>query len=1024
MFPLKIRASFTTRLLIGSLVALLLLSIPVAIATHGFLEQNAIRNAGTQAQIQTNQIAQSIDRHLKQHLKDLVFAAEMEQLVGGNSLADLNPLIRLLEKNCPGYLWIGVTNTDGTVIAANDDLLVDKSVASRPWFQEGMKGPAIMDVHEAQLLATLLPKRAEEKYQFIDFTTPLKDKSGQINGVIGIHLDWKYFIEQIESDVFTKTSPHLSTLILSKDGNLRMGNRLDMADLQNNTDWAAMAGFKAAQRGQSGWAIHTLNDNQQHLIGFAPNNSTEQTGSLGWVSVTLQPLDKVYADVSMALWGAIAALLVGTGATLLLVLGLGRSLSNQATTYLAQLSKRSTDENRMSIDELPTELQPTFREILNITHNLSEQSKKLEAALNTAKESYWMVEALIVQAPIPIAMFDNHMNYIAASARWAKSFGTQWGESLIGKNYYDLLPDAPTHWREAHQKGLQGKSVSAEADPWVSPAGEAVWLDWALEPWLRPDGQIGGIIIMSKDVSSERLVREELAKSEERFQLAMEGSHDGLWDLDLVNKTTYYSPSWKRLLGYEDHELANDFATWERLTAPDDKELAARQLEQTIADPKAKTFQAEFRMAHKNGHWVFIQSKALILRNSAGVATRIVGTHLDRTVQLELENRLRDASITAKAEKESNAEKSRFLATLSHEIRTPLNGITGFASLLEMDLPPGEQKDQAGLLVQSAQTLSTILNDILDFSKMESGMVQLVYSPFMMEQLISSSAELTRLSAKAKGLAFEIDNQVDSQQVYSGDMVRLRQILQNLLNNAVKFTAQGKITLSVNNTPIGKQRDILTFSVNDTGLGIDKSRQNQLFKPFMQLHNDRDNRYGGTGLGLSIVKSLVKAMHGEIQVSSEPGKGTHVVFSVTLNKESAISRQSDVRLKPSRPLKVLVADDTPLNIKLVNKFLEKDHHTTVVATDGREALDKAMNEPFDFILLDIDMPKLDGYEVAMAIRQNEGPNQFCEIAALTGYAFDSDVKKSQECGINYHFAKPVQFDLLLNRLAMSSQITL
>jgi PAS domain S-box-containing protein len=1024
MFRLKVRASFTTRLLVGSLIALLLLSIPVAIATHWFLKQNAIQNAGSQAQIQTGQIAQSIDRHLKQHLKDLVFAAELEQQVGGDSLSNLTPLIQLLEKNCPGYLWIGVTDTEGRVIAANDDLLVGKSVANRPWFQEGMKAPAIMDLHEAKLLATLLPERADEPYQFIDFTTPIRNRNGQTIGVIGIHLDWKYFIEQTEHEILTKTRPNLSTLILSNDGSLRLGNRLDMADLQGDTNWSAMAGFQAAQRGQSSWAVHTLKDQKQHLIAFSPNNTTEQTKSLGWVSVTIQPLDTVYEPVSMALWGAIAALLVGTGATLLLVLGLARSLSNQATTYLAQIRNQSTDANRLSIDELPSELQPTFKEILNITQTLSEQSARLEAALNTATESYWMVEALIVQAPIPIAMFDNDMNYIAASARWAKSFGTTKGESLIGKNYYELLPNTPPHWREAQQKGLKGESVSAEADHWTTPTGESVWLDWALEPWLRPDGQIGGIIIMSKDVSSERLVRAELAKSEERFQLAMEGSHDGLWDLDLVDKTTYYSPSWKRLLGYQDHELPNEFATWEKLTAPDDRELAAQQLTQALADPKAKSFQAEFRMAHKAGHWVFIQSKALIVRDAQGNATRIVGTHLDRTVQLELENRLRDASITAKAEKESNAEKSRFLATLSHEIRTPLNGITGFASLLEMDLPPGEQKEQAGLLVQSAQTLSTILNDILDFSKMESGMVQLNYAPFMMEQLISSSAELTRLTAKAKGLTFEIDNQISGQQVYSGDMVRLRQILQNLLNNAVKFTTQGQVTLAVSNTPIGKQRDILTFSVNDTGVGIHKAQQHQLFKPFVQLHKDRDNRYGGTGLGLSIVKSLVKAMHGEIQVSSEPGQGTHVVFSVTLNKEAAISRQNDVRIKPSRPLKVLVADDTPLNIKLVNKFLAKDHHTTVVATDGQEALDKAMSEPFDFILLDIDMPKLNGYEVAMAIRQQEGPNQYCEIAALTGYAFDSDVKKSQESGINYHFAKPVQFDLLLNRLAMSSQVTL
>jgi CheY-like chemotaxis protein len=299
-------------------------------------------------------------------------------------------------------------------------------------------------------------------------------------------------------------------------------------------------------------------------------------------------------------------------------------------------------------------------------------------------------------------------------------------------------------------------------------------------------------------------------------------------------------------------------------------------------------------------------------------------------------------------------------------------------------------------------------------------MVTLDDAPFLMDQLLLSSAELPRLTCENKGVAFELINSVAEQQIYSGDIVRLRQILQNLLTNAIKFTFNGKVSLKATFEAKDQDHDLITFEVTDTGLGILKERQNQLFKPFTQLHTDRENHFGGTGLGLSIVKNLVDAMGGEIHLESEPGKGTRVSVNITLRKQSALDTSNTHRIAPVRSLRVLVADDMPLNIKLIQAFLKKDGHTVVVAADGREALDHAMSEPFDFILLDIDMPKLSGYEVAEKIRTEDGPNQDCEIAALTGYAFDSDVQKAHSVGINYHFAKPIQFDLLLNRLAISS----
>lgn len=1022
MLNFNIRASFTSRLIAGSLIALFLLSIPVAFTAHWILRNNTINQAGVNATAQTEQVAQSVDRHLKAHLRDLVYTSRIEQSFGNYSPEEQTRLLQIMRDHTPGYLWIGVAAPDGTVLAALDNLLVGISVAARPWFKRGLTEPAIMDVHEAALLAALLPARAEEKYQFIDFTTPLKNRQDEIIGVIGIHLDWKYFISEIEQDVFNTINPSAPTVILAKDGTLRMGNRLDLADFQDSTAWTAMAGFQKAVAGESNWSIEKLSDGENYLVAFAPNNSAE-TSDLGWISATVTSLDTVSSPISKALIGAILALIIGTVATLLLVLALGRSLSAKASAYLDLVRKNDPKALEASMNELPTELQPISRDILDLTRGLTAKSLSLENALKSAKESYWVVEALIVQAPVPIAMFDTEMNYVAASARWVQTFATGHNGSLVGKNHYDVVPNLHERWRQAHRAGLAGESLSATSDPWTSPDGQTIWLDWAIEPWLRPDGHRGGIILMCKDVTEERLMRDSLAESEERFKLAMEGSHDGLWDWQVGTDKVYFSPSWKRLLGYEDHELSNDFDTWERLTAPDDLEVAKKTLADALDDPGKGSYEAEFCMAHKNGHWVHILARALVVRDQDGRPTRVVGTHLDLTLQLELEGRLRETAIAAKAEKDANAEKSRFLATMSHEIRTPLNGIMGFARLLEMDLPPGDLKEQAGYLVQSSETLSAILNDILDFSKLESGMVKLIESPFLMDQLLKGSTELPRLTCESKGVKFELENKLGDHQIYSGDMGRLRQILQNLLSNAIKFTSHGKVGLKVINTPLNATEDLLTFVVSDTGLGIPKEKQSELFKPFSQVHTDRENRFGGTGLGLSIVKSLVNAMGGEIQLESEPGHGTQVMFSVTLKREYQLNEQSQERILPSRPLRVLVADDTPLNIKLIQTFLQKDAHSVDVARDGKEALNKAMTEPYDFILLDIDMPKLSGYEVIEKIRENAGPNQHCEAAALTGYAFDSDIERAVAAGFNYHFAKPIQFNLLLNRLAISSQNT-
>ncbi|MCQ8895558.1 ATP-binding protein [Limnobacter humi] len=1013
------QSSLSTRLVLGSLLSLVVLSIPLTLTGYSVLKKQTIEQAGLAAKAQAEQISWSVDRHLKQHLKSLVYTAQVQEAIGDFAPVQLQRMIDLMRKNTPGYLWVGVAAPDGSVLASVDNLLVGKNVGKRPWFQKGLTKSAIMDLHEAAMLAALLPERAYDKYQFIDFTTPLHNPDGTTFAVIGIHLDWKYFINEVEQDIFSQRKVSMPTVILAGDGSVRLGNRAELADLHEKTQWSQFSGFKLAQAGTTNWSIERLADGKQYLLAFSPANQSVEVQGLGWVAATVTPLTLVEKPISDALLYAVVALLLGTAATLTLVGVLGRSVSKSATRYVDMVRKGDSPAVRASMADLPKELQPLSREIFNLTQDLQAQSMSLTKALTQAKESYWVVEALIRQAPLPIAMFDMNMCYVAASGQWELTFCQNSG-SLTGRSHYDVVPNIPENWRAAHRAGMEGRSLMAMADAWTAPDGTQLLLDWVIEPWNRPDGERGGIIIMCRDVTEDARLRGELAESEERFKLAMEGSYDGLWDWKVGEESIYFSPSWKRLLGYEDHELENLFSTWERLTVPEDAQRAKQELQASLDDASSSAFESAFRMVHKSGQLVDILSRALIVRDAHGKALRVVGTHFDRTKELALEQRARDASVAAEVEREANAAKSRFLATISHEIRTPLNGVIGFAKLLQMDLPDGPQREHAGYLVQTAETLSTILNDILDFSKLESGMLALSNNPFSLDDVLKSSSELSRLNCAAKQIDFELVTAMEPGLVYLGDAGRLRQIIQNLLSNAIKFTEQGKVQLVVRIESTGPTSDAIAFEVRDTGRGVPADKLPLLFKPFVQVHSDGENRLGGTGLGLSIVKNLVQAMGGDIHMESTVGEGTVVKFHIPLSRVDKQAQAIVERIQPARSLNLLVADDTPLNLKLLTLFLEKDGHVVHSATDGMEALRLAEQSRFDFILLDIDMPKLSGLDVARRIRAGSGPNEHTPIAALTGYAFESDRIESEQAGMNYHFAKPIQFDALLNQLALHS----
>lgn len=358
--------------------------------------------------------------------------------------------------------------------------------------------------------------------------------------------------------------------------------------------------------------------------------------------------------------------------------------------------------------------------------------------------------------------------------------------------------------------------------------------------------------------------------------------------------------------------------------------------------------------------------------------------------------------------------KSTFLATMSHEIRTPLNGVLGMADALRSTALPADAADMVETIQTSGRSLLAILNDVLDISKVEAGKLSLESAPFALDDVVQAVANLYRGSAQAKGLTLSVDVAESARGAYAGDAARLRQILQNLISNAVKFTDRGGVSLSVAVTQEDETGALLALAVSDTGPGLSAEAQARLFEPFTQADASITRRFGGTGLGLNLCRQLAELMGGSITVKSHEGAGS--CFSLHLR----LPRVADAPPAPSGAvappwqgktetpaLRVLAADDHPINRKVLGLLLGQVGVEPVFVEDGAQAMEAAQNAAFDVILLDLHMPVLDGMSAARAIRGGQGPNAATPIIALTADAMAETVAQCKAAGITLHVAKPI-----------------
>ena len=425
----------------------------------------------------------------------------------------------------------------------------------------------------------------------------------------------------------------------------------------------------------------------------------------------------------------------------------------------------------------------------------------------------------------------------------------------------------------------------------------------------------------------------------------------------------------------------------------------------------------DFEYLDIKGRWRWISITGKPVFSDSGAFTGFRGRAVDIGWRKLKEEALRQATRQAEA---ANRAKSEFLATMSHEIRTPMNGILGMTALtLEGPLAP-EQRENLGVVQQSADALLGIVNDILDLSKIEAGKMKLETLPFQPRQVVESAVGIFRGSAVTKGLDLVVEVADDVPPWLAGDPTRLRQVLVNLIGNAVKFTSRGSVVVRVRRLDGDEAGVSLGFEVQDTGIGIPVDRLESVFQPFTQSDSGTTRQYGGTGLGLTICRRLAEMMGGRIGVRSEEGFGSTFSFSARFEPAQAPAPVAPSQvLQRSTPMDILLVEDHPVNQLLATKLLQQEGHRVSLAFNGREAIAKWRARPPDLILMDVQMPVMDGLEATRQIRGLERADSLprTRIVAMTADAFAEDRQACLDAGMDDHLAKPFRPEQLRRVLA-------
>src|SRR3984893_13018198 len=625
----------------------------------------------------------------------------------------------------------------------------------------------------------------------------------------------------------------------------------------------------------------------------------------------------------------------------------------------------------------------------------------------------------------PDAVLIHHQGRILFANRACVSlFGASSSGELLGRQMFDFVhPDdreavrkrirehahnfTSVRHSETRLTGLNGKETCTEV-----MACSITYLGQA------------SMQVVYRDISQRKEAEKKLLDSEASLAAAQRVAHLGSWQRDLIDLDDWarnplrWSDEMFRLLGYSVGEVEASRANFDRAIHPEDRDRIRELM--SVAIRERRPYNTDYRIIWPDGTERNLYSQAdVVYDEKTKKPSKIIGVVQDITDQKRSEQELILAKEAAEA---GNRAKSEFLANMSHEIRTPLNGVMGMTDLvLETDITP-EQREYLETVKLSADSLLTVINDILDFSKIEAGKVDLELDDFNLRDSLEATLKTLALRADEKGLELLCEIAPSVPDVVQGDSNRLRQVVVNLIGNAIKFTDWGEVALNVQVAAEEGDDRIIHFTVSDTGIGIPPEKQKLIFQPFAQADNSTTRKYGGTGLGLTISKRLVGLMDGNMWVDSEVGRGTQFHFTVRLKtSEKPIEVGTIAPPETLQGVKVLIVDDNRTNRRILDGMLKRWDMKSTSVEDGEEALvqlTSAQNagEPYTLVLTDMHMPKMDGFSLIQQIRQRRELSTAI-IMMLTSAGHRGEGARCQELGGYAYLLKPIRQSELREAIA-------
>jgi PAS domain S-box-containing protein len=675
-----------------------------------------------------------------------------------------------------------------------------------------------------------------------------------------------------------------------------------------------------------------------------------------------------------------------------------------------------------------------------IAENINDR-KAAEVAL---RESEARFRNLFENSPVAYQSLDAEGRYIDVNDELCHLLGYT-REELLGRQFGECWPPEKQPLFSKKFAGFKANGFAQAELCLVTKQGKSIIVLLKGRVQYDLEGRFLKTHCTLYDITDRKQAEEAIKAARERLELVIHASQDGFWDWDFVTGEIYFSPRFKEMLGYADHEFPNHISAWENAIFEEDR-IAALKLVEDYNVGRVPQFLATQRFHHKNGSTVYILSRAIHLKNEQGNVIRMIGAHTDITNLKQAEAALQNAVLAADA---ANRAKSEFLASMSHELRTPLNAILGFSQIMSQDRKlSAEHQNHISIINRAGEHLLTLINDILEVSKIEAGRTTFNESSFDLLELLESLDQLLQLKANSKGLQLIFNYETGLPQYVKTDEGKLRQILLNLLGNAIKFTQVGYVKLRVSPKYVLSEATTLTedqtsklyFEIEDTGPGISPEEMHFLFEAFGQTKTGRDSQQG-TGLGLPISQKYVNLLGGEITVSSTPNQGSIFAFDIDVRSadpefESVqIMRQYQkvTHLAPAQPqYRILIVDDIAESRLFLAKILTSIGFLVCESVNGEEAVQSWKTWHPHLILMDMKMPVMDGYEAVKIIRSEEQTrlnlgeifDKFPEkqaqgktvIFALTASAFEEERYTILAAGCDDFMGKPLQVEFLLEKI--------